>query len=175
MKLFRKDAWCQQSTSWTSVSRVPCDGKSWRHTELYLLQQSHKVDGNGFWSSTPCLWDLRTRQTLTNWAELQKGLQRCCGYGRTGYGSWVCSVRRFGQNLIAAFNCLTGRDREDRVCMKKEATVTSWHMGNSDGMLRKKISTLWMIKEKNRLCKEIVESPVLQIFKTHLEKALNFI
>lgn len=45
--------------------------------------------------------------------------------------------------------------------MKKgEPTVTSWCMGNSDGMLGKKIFTMWMIKEKNRLCKEIVESLV---------------
>lgn len=80
--------------------------------------------------------------------------------------------RRFGQNLITAFNYLTGKYREDRVCMKKEATATSWHMGNS---VRGKNFNMWMIKEKNRLCKEIVESPVLQIFKTHLEKALNFI
>lgn len=54
--------------------------------------------------------------------------------------------RRLGQNLIAAFNYLTGKERDDRVCTKKEERVTSWHMGNSDWMLRKKISTMWMIK-----------------------------
>lgn len=34
---------------------------------------------------------------------------------------------------------------------------------------------MWMIKEKNTLCKETVESSVFQMFKTNLKKALNFI
>lgn len=99
-QLLRKGAWCSQSTSWTSASRVLCGRKDQWCTELYLLVQSHKVDGSDFWPSTQCLWALRTRQILTNWTEFQKGLQRWCGHKRAGCGSWVCSVRREGLGKI---------------------------------------------------------------------------
>jgi len=32
---------------------------------------------------------------------------------------------------------------------------------------------MWMAKQGNRLYREVVESPALQIFKTHLDKTLN--
>lgn len=83
-------------------------------------------------------------------------------------------------DLVAAYNYLTaGQDGKMELAssqrctvMAQQATNTSCNMVNSTFQIKGEKNTMSVVKHWNRLLKEVVESPSLEVFRTPLDVAL---
>lgn len=86
----------------------------------------------------------------------------------SAYAVLPCSMNCFTQTCKRA-----GEELFKRACSDRPRCFLSWNKGRFRFDIGKKFFTMRMVKNWNRLLREIVNSPFLEAFKTRLDKALS--
>jgi len=133
------------------------------------------------WSSGPSVWE-----TWTYWRESSTGpwgwwRDWSTSHVRKGWESWVCSAwRRRGSDLINVHKYLKGGCKEDRTRLFS-VVPCAWTRDNGHKLkhrrfplsIRKYFFTVWVTEHWQRLSREAVESPSLEIFRRSLDVVLD--
>ena len=110
-----------------------------------------------------------------------KGLENMTYEGRLmELGLFSLEKRRLKGAMIAVFRCLKGchkEEGENLFILASEDRTRSNGLKLQQGRfrldIRKKFLTVRVVKHWNKLPREVVESPSLEIFKSRLDKCLS--
>ena len=112
---------------------------------------------------------------------MTRGLEPLCYEARLGeLGLFSLGKRRLRGDLLAASQCLKGDYKKDEgdliskaCCDRTRGDGFKLKKGRFRLDIRKKFLTVRVVKDWNRLPREVVEAPSLKTFKARLDGALS--
>lgn len=165
-------------TAKAANSILSCINKRAREVIFHKTSSEYCVQ---FWALS------RTRTILTMGESQSEGFQNGQGLENMMHMKKLRELEIFSLekrmlrgDLVAAYNYLTaGQDGKMELAssqrctvMAQQATNTSCNMVNSTFQIKGEKNTMSVVKHWNRLLKEVVESPSLEVFRTPLDVAL---